>query len=963
MRYLTSPSNLWLWTLVLVANRGSAQDVSAAVSTGVCQSRTINYITHTLPQQCLRTSWLAANSTIHNGTDNATATTTSDAVLETTTARGGPASEATATSTESSTQSQAPDKQNATEKTDDRPGDEGRTKQEEEDAEDLATSSFMSFEEWKAMMLKKSGQDIADLKERKQRETRDMDAGANGALETWGDDGEIALDFDVLSDKISEMTAPAGARSTPAPNDASGAEAQEPAVYGDGVAHYRRPKDAGKTCKERFSYSSFDGGATVLKTSPGAQNAKAILVENKDSYMLFECKQENKFVVVELSEDILVDTVVLANFEFFSSMIRSFRVSVSDKYPVKIEKWKDIGVFQARNSRDLQSFLVENPKIWAKYIRIEFLSHYGNEWYCPVSLLRVHGTRMLDSWKDAEAGAEEDEPAETITGPEAVPEPEIAQEEAPPPAPEATRAEEEPASVTPNVSFPVYGLSPWYPPIFANVSLATCGLGTPTTTETNGASAPADGLGGSASPGEPAPSTKEGGNVAAAEPTTSSKGSLASSTNTSVSSADVPIKSSTSTTSTLSIPSESDIVSNTTESAQQPTESTGSKSSITPPRSSPASKAANSPSSKSAASQQSQGQPSKANQGKNATSTTSAASSSPTIQESFFKTVSKRLQFLESNTTLSMQYIEEQSRFLQEALKKMERRQISRVDAFLNNLNNTVFSELRRVREDYDQIWQSTVIALETQREQSQRDILALRDEVRFQRHMAIFQAVMLLCCLVLVVFSRGVLGGAGIIDQWPASTSQFINSYLATPKWQPGSPRSASRSNTPVRNGSALRPGGAQARPQTRHGPVDSVSFTEKMLPLTPVSERFDINDIDTDISSPTPPRPMAPRTRVNETDTDGFLSRQGLGQDENSAAPSTPKRVFSSLDDTPSPLIDSRETTAEVEEVERLDDEDSKNNRDKTQQPSNPPLTRSALPEQGIPGASRKPLPALPE
>ncbi|ROW12340.1 hypothetical protein VMCG_00610 [Cytospora schulzeri] len=962
MRFLTSPSIIWLWTLVLFASCGSAQDISASASTEVCQSRTINYITHTLPQQCLRTSWFAANSTIHNGTDTATATTTSDAaVLETATARGSSANEATSTSTESSTQSEAADRQNATEKTEDGSGEEGRTKQEEEDAEDLATSSFMSFEEWKAMMLKKSGQDLADLKERKQRESRETDPGANGALETWGDDGEIALDFDVLSDKVSELTAPAGARSTPASTDASGADTQEPAVYDDGVAHYRRPKDAGKTCKERFSYSSFDGGATVLKTSPGAKNAKAILVENKDSYMLFECKQENKFVVVELSEDILVDTVVLANFEFFSSMIRSFRVSVSDKYPVKIEKWKDVGIFQARNSRDLQSFLVENPKIWAKYIRIEFLSHYGNEYYCPVSLLRVHGTRMLDSWKDAEAGAEEDEPAETITGPEAVPEQEIVQEEAPPPVPEPTPVVEQPASITANVAIPAYGLSPWYSPIFTSASLETCGLGTPTTTETVEVSPPVDGLSGSASPVEPAPSTKEGGNVAAAEPTISSASSLVSSANSSVPSADVPVNSSTSSTSTMSTSSEAHPVGNTTKSTQQPTEPTGPKSSMTPPRSSPASKANNSASSKSAASQGSPGQPSKANQGKNATSTTSAASSSPTIQESFFKTVSKRLQFLESNTTLSLQYIEEQSRFLQEALKKMERRQISRVDAFLNNLNNTVFSELRRVREDYDQIWQSTVIALETQREQSQRDILALRDEVRFQRHMAIFQAVMLLCCLVLVVFSRGVLGSAGIsADQWPASTSQFINSYLASPRWPPGSPRSASRSNTPVRNGSTLHPGGAQARSRARHGPGNSVSYTEKMLPLTPMSEGFDSNDNDTDLGSPSPPRSKAPRIRVNEAEIDGFLDRQELDQEENDAVPSTPKKVSSSLDDASSTLIDSRETTAEVDEVGRIEDED---NKDKTQEASKPPLSRSPLSEPGVPGPSRKPLPALPE
>src|ERR1700733_9303374 len=89
-------------------------------------------------------------------------------------------------------------------------------------------------------------------------------------------------------------------------------------------------------------------------------------------------------------------------------MIRTFRVSVSDRYPVKMEKWKDLGTYEARNSREIQAFLIENPQIWARYIRIEFLSHYGNEYYCPLSLVRVHGTRMLESWKETEAGSDDD---------------------------------------------------------------------------------------------------------------------------------------------------------------------------------------------------------------------------------------------------------------------------------------------------------------------------------------------------------------------------------------------------------------------------------------------------------------------------------------------------------------------------------------------------------------------------
>lgn len=903
-------SSLLALVLCLCAANGQGKETSKP-SPEVCESKTINYITHTLPQQCLRTNWATANSTVQNTTALVTETAATQPNIDTATKTDA------GTSGQSTTQTEAPAKQSATENKEDGSGDAKGMKEAEDDSEDLATSSFMSFEEWKAMMLQKSGQDPADLKGRKHQDGRDgPEGGQNDGLDTWGDDGEIALDFNVLSDKISELTATASARGGGPSGDASSSEGQEPAVYDNDVAHYRRPKDAGKTCKERFSYSSFDGGATVLKTSSGVKNAKAILVENKDSYMLFTCSQENKFVIVELSEDILVDTVVLANFEFFSSMIRSFRISVSDKYPVKMEKWKDLGTFQARNSRDIQSFLVENPKIWAKYIRIEFLSHYGNEYYCPVSLLRVHGTRMLDSWKDAEAGGDDDEPAETISSPEAAPEPELPQENTTIPEAQQTDIPEHDDPPVLNEPSGDYETSPWYAPLSDEPFLDdVCRVGTPTTPVVDQITPPVYVVNDSAPSDQTIPSTDDARETAkGAQSTTPSTVGSGSSTTTSSSPADKVTTGSSQTTSNSSVPS-NDAATNKTYPIPHPI-----KSSMTPPRSPSAARAGDSSTSKSSTKQSTH-----SNQNKTSSSTTSSAASTPTVQESFFKSISKRLQFLESNTTLSLQYIEDQSKFLQEALQKMERRQISRVDAFLTNLNNTVLSELHTVRQQYDQIWQSTVLALETQREQSQREIIALSsrlnllaDEVVFQKRMAIFQSVLLLCCLVLVLFSRGFVlgggaggaGGAGVGDQWTmAATSQFINTYLGSPRWPPGSPVSGSRGNTPKHTqhhglpqqprrmsagagatiarrtsaiGTTLHPNDIQ---RSVSGPVSTMqtpsaanagpgmapysrsqSYTDKMLPLTPTSEAFD----DSSDNTPTPPAVVAanrpPRIRVDQ-------------------------------------------------------------------------------------------------
>ena len=115
--------------------------------------------------------------------------------------------------------------------------------------------------------------------------------------------------------------------------------------------------------------------------------------------MLNKCGASSKIVIVEMCEDILVNTVVLANFEFISSTFKEFRISVTDRYPTNERGWKSLGTFVGNNTRSIQVFAVENPLIWARYIRIEFISHYGSEFYCPLTLLRIHGTTMMGDTK------------------------------------------------------------------------------------------------------------------------------------------------------------------------------------------------------------------------------------------------------------------------------------------------------------------------------------------------------------------------------------------------------------------------------------------------------------------------------------------------------------------------------------------------------------------------------------
>ncbi|KAI9049333.1 hypothetical protein LZ554_007177 [Drepanopeziza brunnea f. sp. 'monogermtubi'] len=673
-----------------------------------CEARTVNYITDVLPQQCLKSSWRSANGTARgtegagggNGTQtiggNAISSIAGQEVPQSTDAPGRTSSVEVA---DAAAAAAAADLETG----------------------ELNEASFLSFEEWKKQTLEKAGQANANIGGKRNSEARKRDSESlQNNLDSLGEEGEIDLDFGAFR---------SGGREE-AMNEGVQDQAQHNVVVEERKNEHYRSKDAGKTCKERFSYASFDAGATILKTHPGAKNSKAVLIENKDSYMLSECKAENKFIIIELSEDIWIDTVVLANYEFFSSMIRTFRVSLSDRYPVKIDKWKDAGTYEARNSREIQAFLIANPQIWARYIRIEFLSHYGNEYYCPLSLVRVHGTRMLESWKETEeveTGEEEQfVPDAVVEVVQTTEKQKAAGEEVAWPADPSLETTHDGAGNSSQETFVVITTT-WEQSgahIFRNSDLDdTC--------HTSESPVP-----------EPAQTA-----------TVSATNSTSASTQPTIPGA-IPVSLNATTATVPSI-------------ASQTPESGVAQNAISKPSSaassSIAAKTTSDPPIPPPPSASTQKMTTNSTTPKNKTTTTSSAAASlPTIQESFFKAVSRRLNFLETNSTLSLKYIEEQSRILREAFTKVEKKQLQKTTTFLDTLNSTVLDELRQFRQQYDEIWQSTVISLESQRDESRREILAissrlniLADEVVFQKRMSIVQSVLLLLCLALVIFSR----------------------------------------------------------------------------------------------------------------------------------------------------------------------------------------------------------------
>ncbi|KAM4574115.1 SUN domain-containing ossification factor isoform 1-T1 [Fundulus diaphanus] len=164
------------------------------------------------------------------------------------------------------------------------------------------------------------------------------------------------------------------------------------------------PHSAKKVQKNfKNNYASVECGAKILSANNEAKSTSAILMENMDLYMLNPCSTKIWFVI-ELCEPIQVKQLDIANFELFSSTPKDFLVSISDRYPTN--KWVKLGTFHARDERIVQSFPLDEQlyakyvKMFIKYIKVELLSHFGAEHFCPLSLIRVFGTSMVEEYEE-----------------------------------------------------------------------------------------------------------------------------------------------------------------------------------------------------------------------------------------------------------------------------------------------------------------------------------------------------------------------------------------------------------------------------------------------------------------------------------------------------------------------------------------------------------------------------------
>ncbi|OQR93004.1 hypothetical protein ACHHYP_03034 [Achlya hypogyna] len=171
---------------------------------------------------------------------------------------------------------------------------------------------------------------------------------------------------------------------------------------------------------QRQNYASKDSGATVLDHAPGTKGSVNLLVPDKDRYMLIPCSTDKKWIVISLSEDIHAEAIAIANYEKFSSMTKEFLVLGSINYPT--DTWVVLGHFTAlhRNGEQLFNF---HEKHHVRYLKLRLNSHYGAEYYCTMSQIKVFGRTFTQVISQLERSIHEEPIAPPVLEPPALEEP------------------------------------------------------------------------------------------------------------------------------------------------------------------------------------------------------------------------------------------------------------------------------------------------------------------------------------------------------------------------------------------------------------------------------------------------------------------------------------------------------------------------------------------------------------
>ncbi|KAI7880455.1 hypothetical protein K492DRAFT_187885 [Lichtheimia hyalospora FSU 10163] len=502
-----------------------------------------------------------------------------------------------------------------------------------------------------------------------------------------------------------------------------------------------------QSLKERFNYASIDCAATVRGANKEAKGAQSILYESKDQYMLNKCSA-NKYVIINLCEEILIDTIVLANFEFFSSTFKDFRVYVADRYPTN--DWKLLGQWQARNTRDLQVFKVTNRIGWFDNIKIEFLTHYGHEYYCPLSLVRVHGMYMWEYYNLIESrglagDTDEDALIEKYLWPSEVrdeiihPRIDVGNDTAP--MPESKEEDKKQVPIIPPIPDDQIYIVPEPPQREITGAASVIMEGANTMTTTTSTSVPT------------IPSFTEI--------------SMSSNSITAIPHEPSIIVDEAGASAVMNEPMERDESKDIDGLAMEDYQDNGYMCMILPRTLKESTQRHDQPTATIHASTTSFVGPLPSNQiEETATAAISRIIPVPKMphkdgnsqSESIYKTIMKRLNALELNATLSQRYLDEQNRMLNDVLRNMEQRHQDQLIMLLGRLNDTASSRIESMRYRYEQLYDELRYQSERTTKEMTVKMALLADQIAFERRVSMAQLAVVITLFVFVALSRGTL-------------------------------------------------------------------------------------------------------------------------------------------------------------------------------------------------------------
>lgn len=165
----------------------------------------------------------------------------------------------------------------------------------------------------------------------------------------------------------------------------------------------RGEEEADGTTEGRYNFALAKQGAGVVAAGESVKNAESVLSDDTDSYLRVPCKakaegewQTHKWFVIELTEQALVDTIVLANFEHYSSSPRLLRVltsAASSQGP-----WETMALLEADANARAQRFVLPSRQ-WGKFVKLEWLADHGKRSLCTLSTVKVHGRSTLEGVK------------------------------------------------------------------------------------------------------------------------------------------------------------------------------------------------------------------------------------------------------------------------------------------------------------------------------------------------------------------------------------------------------------------------------------------------------------------------------------------------------------------------------------------------------------------------------------